>query len=101
MSVKWPDNIEDAKRLQNELRKAVRIKNLIKPPQIIAGVDAIFLKNHTISAVVLMSYPSLEPIEETYHVGKTTFPYIPGYLSFREGPAIIEAVKKLKHLPDV
>jgi deoxyribonuclease V len=40
-------------------------------------------------------------VEDAYAITKISFPYITGYLSFREGPAIIKAVKKLKTKPDL
>jgi deoxyribonuclease V len=40
-------------------------------------------------------------IEETYATAKISFPYIPGFLSFREGPAIIKAIRRLKTKPDL
>ncbi|NOX20458.1 MAG: deoxyribonuclease V [Nitrospirae bacterium] len=101
MSIIWPEILSEAKRVQTELKKKVKIRKLLSPPKIIAGADAIFYKDYTISAVVVMEYPSLKVIEEASHTVKTTFPYIPGYLSFREGPAIVTAFEKLRHKPDV
>ncbi len=101
MSVRWPENLSEAKRIQAELKKKVKIRKLISPPKTIAGADAIYYKDYTISAVVVLEYPSLRLIEEASHTVKTTFPYIPGYLSFREGPAIVAAFEKLRHKPDV
>ncbi len=101
MSVRWPENLSGAKGVQAELSKAVKIRKLIAPPKTIAAADAIFYKDYTISAVVVMEYPSLRVIEEASHTVKTTLPYIPGYLSFREGPAIVAAFEKLGHKPDV
>ena len=51
-------------------------------------------------------WESLEPsgfetVETTHAIQKLSFPYIPGLLSFRESPACIEAVEKLKLEPDV
>ncbi len=49
----------------------------------------------------MLSFPSLRPIEVAYHQMETTFPYIPGLLSFREAPVLIEAYNKLKVIPDI
>jgi deoxyribonuclease V len=43
----------------------------------------------------------MEFVEKTIHIGKTSFPYIPGFFSFREGEATIRAYKKLNHKPDL
>ena len=50
--------------------------------------------------MVLLKLPSFKLIETVNTVQKLTFPYIPGLLSFREAPACIAAVEKLKHQPD-
>jgi deoxyribonuclease V len=52
-------------------------------------------------AASLFSYPGLEHLEDTVAKERMLFPYIPGYLSFREGPAVIKALRKLKTQPDV
>jgi deoxyribonuclease V len=67
----------------------------------IAGVDAAFLNNKVIGVACLYKYPEIYLVEETYTVTETLFPYIPGFLSFREGPAIITALKGLKRKPDI
>ncbi|MBI1387878.1 MAG: endonuclease V [bacterium] len=53
------------------------------------------------AAVVVYSYPSLKRIEEAGVKRELDIPYIPGYLSFREGPLIHECLKKIKARPDV
>lgn len=67
----------------------------------IAGVDQAFIGDQVISGVVVLDYESLETIEEQYSVSQVNFPYIPGLLSFREGPAIISAFKQIEHKPDM
>jgi deoxyribonuclease V len=49
----------------------------------------------------VFDYGSLQCIGEYHHIQKTSFPYIPGYLSFREGPAILAAFRKMTTLPDL
>ncbi len=72
-------------------------------PEIIAGADVGFEQGGEITraAIALLSYPSLELIE--YQVARinTTMPYIPGFLSFREYPALLAAWEKLTRLPDL
>ncbi|MFW5816499.1 MAG: deoxyribonuclease V [Wenzhouxiangella sp.] len=69
----------------------------------VAGVDAAFPEGGrtTRAAVVLMSYPGLETIEETVAERPTRLPYIPGLLSFRELPAILAALDRLSSAPDL
>lgn len=99
--MKWPKNIKEAKMIQEILKEQVRITPLKRPPEYITGVDAAFLHNKVIGVACLYKYPDLILIEEVYAVTETLFPYIPGFLSFREGPAIIKAIKSLKMKPDV
>jgi deoxyribonuclease V len=97
----WPDNIRDAKAIQAALRDRVKIIPLYKQPNLVAAVDAAFSGEQVIGAACVYSYPELILKEEVYAATKVYLSYIPGYLSFREGPAIIEALKKLKTDPDV
>lgn len=93
--LRWPEDKEKAAALQERLRKMVRIEPLKRPPSTVAGVDAAFSGNRIICVACLYEFPSLDPLKEVHVVREVLFPYIPGLLSFREGPAIIEAVKKL------
>jgi deoxyribonuclease V len=54
-----------------------------------------------VAAVVVMAFPALEIVETATAAAETTFPYIPGLLSFREGPALQLAFSKLRRRPDV
>jgi len=83
------------------LSEKVRIISLRKNPEIIAGVDASFLDDKVIGVACLYKYPDIIPLEDAYAVAEIPFPYIPGFLSFREGPVIIEALRKLKVEPHV
>ena len=53
------------------------------------------------AGAVVCSYPDLVVMEEAWVEGKSTFPYIPGFLSFREIPVLLEALNRLKTRPDV
>jgi len=76
---------------------------LKKTPKLIAGLDCAFSKTgkRIIAAAVVLKVPDFTIVETTYAVLKTAFPYIPGLLSFREAPACIAAVNKLKINPDL
>jgi len=100
-SFDWPDNLTDAKEVQLSLRRNVRISPLRKKPRLIAAVDAAFPDGKVIGAACLYRYPELVLVECQHVVRKTAFPYIPGYLTFREGPALVGALRALKGLPDL
>lgn len=100
-SLKWPDDRDRLKDIQEALRRKIRIMPLERPPETVAGIDAAFSGDRIISVACLFSFPSLVLIEESIIVGDLAFPYIPGYLSFREGPAVLDAVKGLSIRPDL
>jgi deoxyribonuclease V len=97
----WPKDIQAARLVQEALARRVSLRPLKGSPKLIAGVDACFTKKSVVAAASLFSYPALEFLNDAVAKDRLRFPYVPGYLSFREGPAIIKALKKLKARPDV
>ena len=96
-------SVKDAKELQLKLSKRVRLDSPLDKIDIIGGIDLSIIKEDKklICGIVNFSYPGLEIIERVSRVVDESFPYIPGLLSFREGPAILETLKDLKHTPDL
>ena len=92
---------QTARRVQIELSKRVRIQPLQMAPSYIAAVDAAFDGESVIAVASLFAYPSLLHIADAVAREKVRFPYVPGFLSFREGHAFISAIRKLKQTPDV
>lgn len=101
MKDRWPDTLQGAKSLQEYLRRKVKIVPLGKVPETIAGVDATFAGDLVIAVASLYRYSPLEHEEDTVCRGGTRFPYVPGYLAFREGHTVVDALKRLKTSPDV
>ena len=101
--MKWPTTFtnEEARDLQVSLREKVRIAPLKKDPGYIAGVDAAFSEDKVFAAACLYLLPELALLEERSAVRKLSFPYVPGYLAFREGPAIMAALELLPRRPDL
>lgn len=97
----WTDNISKAKDIQADLKKKIKIIPLDKKPSFIAGVDAAFWQDKVIAAATFYSYPEISHIEDTYVIEEITFPYIPGFLSFREGHSILGALCKSTIKPDI
>lgn len=69
--------------------------------RLVAGVDVSVKSSRSKAAIVVLSFPELEKVETVVSITKTSFAYIPGLLSFREGPVILECVEKLKTEPDI
>lgn len=67
----------------------------------IAGVDVSVRGGESQAAVVVARFPDMLPVETVLVRQPTPFPYIPGLLSFREGPVLVEAFRRLQHAPDV
>jgi deoxyribonuclease V len=99
--MRWPGSIAQARRVQERLAARVRLSPLRKPPTAVAGVDAAFASSEVIAAACLFSFPALEPLEDWVAVRELRFPYVTGFLSFREGEAIMEAVRGLRRKPDL
>jgi deoxyribonuclease V len=98
----WNLSYSRAIALQKSLSKKIKLIKLKNQPKTIAGIDCAFSrdKKRIIACAVLLKLPGFELAETASVVQKLTFPYIPGLLSFREAPACIAAVEKLKHEPD-
>lgn len=99
--IKWPETVIEAKKLQEIHRRNVNLVALGRPPVFIAGVDAAYGDCHVFAVACIYHLPELSLIDQASSFLKASFPYIPGYLFFREGPAIIDALKKLTVKPDV
>ncbi len=67
----------------------------------IAGVDQAFVGDRILSGIVVLNFGSLEVVERADSILPVDFPYIPTFLSFREGPVIAKVFKKLKVTPDI
>jgi deoxyribonuclease V len=100
----WPTTAADAIALQQQLRSQVITQDQLPDPiTYVAGVDAGFEADGTVTraAVVVLSFPDLVPVEEALVRRPTSFPYVPGLLSFREVPAVLDALAQLQTDPDL
>ena len=100
----WPSRLEEAIVIQEKLRDQVITEDQLQEPiQYVAGVDVGFEADGTITraAVAVLSFPDLQVLETSLAHRPTNFPYIPGFLSFREIPAVLDALEKIKTTPDI
>jgi deoxyribonuclease V len=103
MSNASPLSINQARQIQLELAKQVQYSELPSRIKTIAGFDIAYIKskNTLIAGMVVLEYPSLTPIACKLISGNITFPYIPGYLSFREAPALLDLIKRFGEPVDI
>ncbi len=94
---------KEAVRAQKELREKINLASLGKIPHLIAGADVSleWRGDTAFAGIVVLSYPDLEVVETSTVKRELHFPYIPGLLSFREIPALLEAWEQLKTKPEL
>jgi len=94
----WKLQPLQAIKLQRNLAKKVRHKNGFKNIKLIVGADVGFDKEgkRVFGVMVVLTYRKLNIIESARVVLPVKFPYVPGLLSFREGPVLLKAYQKLK-----
>jgi deoxyribonuclease V len=99
----WVKTVAEAKVIQAQLRHKVIGRDDLGEVKYVAGVDIGFENNYAISkaAIAILSYPELELVEQAIACIPTAFPYVPGYLSFREIPAILAAFPQIETTPDL
>ncbi len=103
MEHRWDLSPEEAVALQRELASAVIPHTTFDPEAVrtVAGVDVSFPQSLARAAVVVLSFPELEPLAAAVVEAPVSFPYVPGLLAFREGPAVLAALEKLGRWPDL
>jgi len=99
----WDGDVAKARRLQTELAARVKLEDDYPPLHRVAGVDVGFEEAGTVTraAAVLLDAATLAPLAEVVARQPTRMPYIPGLLSFRELPAVLQALSELPETPDL
>lgn len=99
----WKQTPSEAIALQKALADQIRIEPVRREIRTVAGLDCAFSrdKKRIGAAIVVLTLPKLEIIEQVHAIEPVTFPYVPGLLSFRECPVCLKATGKLKSRPDV
>lgn len=99
----WDVSPKEAIAIQKSLQTHINLTDDFGEIRTVAGVDVGFEKNNTITraAIAVLDFQTLEVLETAVAHRPTSFPYVPGLLSFREVPAVLEAMLKLNAAPDL
>lgn len=97
----WDLPPEEAARIQKEMRERLILKWDGQPVNAIGGVDVSIKAESARAAIVVIRYPDLTPLEAVTADAPLVFPYIPGLLAFREGPAVLLPWERLLKKPDL
>ncbi len=100
---RWDVSPKEAVAIQRQwCAKAVR-HDCLGPVRRVAGIDVGFKERGTVAraAVVILRYPELALLEQVVIERPAEFPYVPGLLSFREVPVVLEALARLDRGPDL
>lgn len=97
----WELSPQEALALQKQLADQVVSENRLGRVTTVAGIDVGQQNDVAKAAVVVLSFPGLEIKDVATARRRVQFPYIPGLLSFREGPVILDAFDKLPTTPDL
>jgi deoxyribonuclease V len=99
----WEVSVEEARAIQHRLRDQVRVEPLdVNAVETVAGADLSFDRgsDDVYAGVVILRLPSLDVVERVGLRTQARFPYVPGLLSFRETPPLLEAWQRLASPPD-
>jgi deoxyribonuclease V len=98
----WDLTPAEAVVLQRELAGRVDVRAPLTRCDLIAGADISYNRFSTTfyASVVVLRFDTCEIVETQDAVGEVSFPYVPGLLSFREAPVLLEAFAKVRSEPD-
>ena len=99
----WDVDVAEAKEIQRALATRVVCRSELNSPRLIAGADISGedFGGMVRAAVVVLSYPELDMVDSSVVSVHPGFPYVPGLLSFREVPLLLEACEGLGLVPDL
>ena len=99
----WNIDPPKAREIQNRLKGLVILEDHLDRVRCVAGIDVGFEDGGrtTRAAVAVLGYPGLELQGQSIARLPTSFPYVPGLLSFREIPAVLAALEQLQRQPDL
>jgi len=100
-----PGSLDEARAVQEAVAREVEAAPPVSLERVrrVAGADAAYSPDgKTVhAAVAVLGLPDLDLLEHAWVTREVSFPYVPGFFAFREGPAIISAVSGLTRRPDL
>jgi deoxyribonuclease V len=97
----WTLNPLEAMQVQSSLRTRLALHWDERPIHTVGGVDVSLGEEVAHCAIVVLRYPELTPVTSATADAPLVFPYVPGLLAFREGPAVLAAWQRLSVEPDL
>ena len=98
----WEVDVKGAMGIQRQIVTSLIPEPPELEPELIAGCDVSASKGdqNIYAAVVVFEFSTMRLVERSFAQGKAAFPYVPGLLSFHEGPVLLSAFEKLKLKPE-
>jgi deoxyribonuclease V len=95
--------VAQARAIQERLGRHVLLRGGPRYVGLVAGADLAYEPDgvRAWAAVTLVSVPDGTVVETATASARPRFPYVPGYLSFREGPLLLEAFRQLNRTPEL
>ncbi len=99
----WDLSPRDAIEMQRRIAKEVVVYGGTIHPETVAGVDVSYASKGRLAVccITVFSFPDMDFINSVHSIMEVRFPYIPGLLTFREGPSVLDAFERLDFIPDV
>ena len=99
----WDISASEAIAIQRRLHRLIQQEwaPVAVEGQRVAGIDVGIKKDMARAAVVVLSYPALALLDVALAKAPVSFPYVPGLLTFREGPIVLAALARLQLEPDL
>jgi deoxyribonuclease V len=97
----WDLSPQEASDVQSDLAARVERQLRMGPVRHVAGIDVSVRDDVARAAVVILDFGGLDPVDYAIATRPVTFPYVPGLLAFREGPAVLDALERVSTTPDL
>ncbi|MCK4271804.1 deoxyribonuclease V [bacterium] len=100
---RWDVSPRQAIEIQEDLRSLLVLTNGFDKLLLVGGADVAYSrkKNRVCAALTVFHYSTMNLLDVAYAEAEASFPYIPGLLTFREGPVVLKAFRRLKERPDL